>query len=112
MDSFKNKMANSPLLVRVAPFFIFLILTSLQGQFGEASRFWFYLAKTILGPLMLWAIWPRVTEMRWRISIEAIVVGLAIFAIWVGLDGLYPRIGKMDVGWNPHQQFGNGSTLA
>jgi CAAX prenyl protease-like protein len=55
---------------------------------------------------------PFVEEMRWKISWEAVVVGVGVFAIWVGLDGLYPRFSELDAGWNPNKQFGEGSALA
>ena len=50
--------------------------------------------------------------MRWKISWEAVVVAMAIFALWVGLDGLYPRLSEADEGWNPFEQFGEGSAVA
>ncbi len=108
----KTKLASSPLLVRVGPFFIFLILTSLPGLLGETSRYWLYLAKTLAGAGMLWAVWPYVSEMRWKISVEAVLVGVAVFVLWVGLDNFYPKLGKAQLGWNPHEQFGSGSSLA
>jgi CAAX prenyl protease-like protein len=91
---------------------IFLILTALQGQFGEASRYWLYLAKTILGIGLVWMMWPIVTEMRWKLSVEAVVVGVIAFVIWVGLDPLYRKIGTAGKPWNPHVQFGEGTALA
>ncbi len=100
------------MLARVAPFVIFVGLTFCQGQFGETSRYWFYLAKTIVGVCLIWSIWPLVEEMRWKFSWEAVVVGVAVFALWVGLDGLYSKLGKAATPWNPHAQFGENATLA
>lgn len=108
----RKLFSNSPTALRVVPFAIFLVLTFLQGQFGEASRYWLYLVKTILGAAMLWAVWPSISEMRWKLSGEAVVVGIAVFAIWVGLDNFYPHLGKSGTPWNPHQQFGKDSTFA
>ncbi len=108
----RNKITNSPIALRVVPFFIFLLLTFLQGKFGEESRYWFYLAKTLAGAGMLWAVWTHVAEMRWKFSWEAVVVGIAVFALWVGLDNFYPKFGKAGTPWNPHEQFGIGSSLA
>ena len=51
-------------------------------------------------------------EMRWAISWEAVLVGVAIFALWIGLDGLYPRLAKPDGGADPFGQFGAGAPLA
>ena len=100
------------MLVRVVPFVLFLGITALQGQLGEASRYWLYLSKTIVGIGLIWMMRPFVTEMRWAFSWEAVVVGVAVFVMWVGLDGFYPKLGKAAGGWNPHAQFGHGSALA
>jgi len=94
------------------PFLVFAVLTYFQGKFGEESRYWLYLVKTFLGAAMLCAVWPFVAEMRWKISWEAVVVGIAVFAIWIGLDEIYPTLGGAGKEWNPRAQFGNGSALA
>ena len=107
-----NKLANSPAAVRVVPFFIFLLLTFLQGKFGEESRYWFYLAKTLVGAAMIWAVRSYIAEIDWNFSGGAVVVGITIFALWVGLDSLYPHLGKGADPWNPFQQFGSDSSLA
>jgi hypothetical protein len=108
----RKKFAGSPDYARVAPFAVFVVLTTMQGQLGEDSRYWLYLVKTLVGAWLIWEMRPFVEEMRWRISWEAVVVGVAVFAVWVGLDGLYPRLGELDAGWNPNKQFGEGSALA
>lgn len=105
-------MAASPALARVLPFAIFLALTLCQEHIGEAGRYWFYLAKTVVGAWLIWLMRPFVTEMRWQISWEAIGVGVAVFGLWVGLDDFYPKPGKTGPDWNPHPQFGEGSALA
>ena len=71
-------MKESPALARVAPFVIFLILTSLQGHWGEPSRYWLYLAKTVVGIGLIWLMRPAVSEMRWAFSWEAVAVGVAV----------------------------------
>jgi hypothetical protein len=108
-----NKIfAGSPAAARVAPFLIFLALTVCQGEFGEESRYWFYLVKTLVGAWLVWEMRPLVLEMRWAFSWEAVVVGVAIFAVWVGLDRFYPHLMKSGAVWNPLAQFGGNSTLA
>ncbi|MDB6068743.1 MAG: amino terminal protease family protein [Pedosphaera sp.] len=131
-----KRFQTSPALARVLPFVIFLALTVCQGQFGEASRYWFYLAKTVIGAWLVWSMRPVVVEMRWAFSREAVAVGVAVFAVWVGLDGYYPSLDQLiqnylcpllkSVGlaswcpkpaqaallWNPHLQFGAGSAMA
>jgi uncharacterized protein len=112
MNFLRRKWGTSPALARVAPFVIFLVLTFCQGQFGEASRYWFYLGKTVVGAWLIWEIRPLVSEMRWVLSWEAVVVGVAVFAAWVGLNDFYPKFGKTGAVWNPHVLFGDDSALA
>jgi membrane protease YdiL (CAAX protease family) len=131
-----KKMQESAVLARVAPFAVFLVLTALQGHWGEGLRYWVYLAKTIVGVALIWMMRPVVAEMRWAFSWEAVVVGVAVFVIWVGLDGWYPSLDELmrkylcpllkSIGleswcpqpaanklpWNPNAQFGQGSALA
>jgi CAAX prenyl protease-like protein len=107
------------------PFVVFLLLTYAQGKFGEESRYWFYLAKTLVGAWMLFEMRPFVAEMRAAFSWEAVVVGIGVCVIWVGLDGFYPKLSELSakVGlskspttpalpWNPHAQFGHATALA
>jgi uncharacterized protein len=135
VDSLTKRLSSSAVLSRVAPFAIFLGLTACQGQLGEASRYWFYLAKTLVGAWLVWSAWPVVTEMRWAMSWEAVAAGVGVFVIWVGLDPFYPSLSQIAqaylwpilkaIGlgnwcrapgstppWNPGQQYGQGSALA
>ncbi len=103
----------------MAPFILFLILTSGQGQFGDSSAFWLYLIKSVVGIGLIAWMWPRVKEMRWNFSWEAIAVGILVYALWVGLDPYFPHLsdfgggGKEDAFvWNPHALFGQGTALA
>lgn len=90
LSSIYAALQRAPMLVRVAPFLIFVGLTGLQGRFGEESRFWLYFAKTFAGAGMVWAVWPLVREMRWAFGWDAVAAGVAIFALWAGMDGYYP----------------------
>jgi len=112
MSFLRKKFESSPEYARIAPFAVFVILTALQGEPNSANSFWLYFVKTLVGAWLLWLARPYIEEMRWKISWEAVVVGVAVFAIWVGLDGYYPRFSKLGDGWNPHKVFGAGSGLA
>ena len=112
MNFLRRKFAGSPEYARVAPFLIFVALTALQGKLGEDSRYWLYLLKTVVGAWLICEMRPYVEEMRWRISWEAVVVGVGVFALWVGLDNHYPRLGAADATWRPDQQYGQGSVIA
>lgn len=112
-------------LSRVLPFAVFLGLTACQGLLGEASRYWIYLAKTLVGLSLLWMAWEFLPECRWTVSVEAIAVGILVCVVWVGLDPYIPsqqelmvRFGLSkpkptpELPWNPHVFFGQGSALA
>jgi len=118
-------LSMSPAIARVAPFLVFLALTFCQGQFGAASAYWFYFAKTLVGAWLIWEMRPFVAEMRWAVSWEAVAVGIGIFVIWVGISGewttqnsLWAKLGILHPPaspprpWNPNEQFGDGSALA
>lgn len=61
---------------------------------------------------------PVITEFRWAFSWEAVVVGIVVCAMWIGIDGWYCHIGAKESVqfasqfWNPMRQFGEGSILA
>ncbi len=112
MNSFAKSIQASPALARALPFFIFAGLTSLQGVFGDESRYWIYLLKTCAGIGLLWWVRPWVSEMKWAFSWEAVAVGVGVFILWVGLDGFYPKLGSAGAVWNPQAAFGDHSGLA
>lgn len=120
-------LTRSPVAARVAPFAVFLLLTGLQDRFGEAGRYWVYLAKTLVGAWMLWTLRSHIPEMRWKWTGPAVAAGVLVFAVWVGLEGYYPKLSAMlsrlglggdraagegAGGWNPHACFGQDSVLA
>jgi uncharacterized protein len=113
--------STSPAIVRVVPFVIFVLLTSGQGQLGVASAYWLYLIKTLVGLWLIFEMRPFVAEMRWAFSWEAVVVGVAVFAVWVGINGewttqhsLWVKLGLLHPSakpafvWNPEAQFDPG----
>ena len=121
MNWLRAQLTRTPLAARVVPFVVFVVLTSTQDLFGPAGRYWCYLARTLVGAAMLAAIWPAVQELRWKLSWEAILVGVAVFVMWAGLDDLLVRLGfshsypKWSPGggpWNPPGHFGPGAGLA
>lgn len=126
MNFLRTKFTTSPATARVAPFVIFLVLTGCQGWFGEAGRYWFYLAKTVAGAWLVWEMRPLVSEMRWTFSWEAVAIGIAVVVVWIGLDPYYPRLSELtskigltkarsaaeQIPWNPALEFGKGTVLA
>jgi len=112
MNFLRQKLASAPEYPRIAPFAVYAVLGALQGESGTASHYWVYVLKTLIAAWVLWEARPLLEELHLKFSWEALVVGMAIFVIWVGLDGLYPRLCDPGAGSNPHTQFGQGSALA
>src|SRR5437868_10672300 len=108
MTFLRARFQSSPEYPRVAPFAIFVVLTVMQGWFGEDSKYWFYVVKTLVGAWLVWEMRPFVQEMRWAISWEAVVVGVAVCVMWVGIDDLYPKFSKPGPVWNPFPRFSPG----
>jgi len=128
MNTLRKQLAASPLAARVVPFLVFATFTIGQGKFGDSSRYWLYFIKTLVGVWLIWLVRPLVTEMKWKFSWASVVVGIAVFAIWVGLDQFYPPfdrllsyvgLAKAGAGaesaldlWNPLVHYGQSSALA
>jgi hypothetical protein len=111
MQFLRQKFASSPEFARIFPFAVFLALTSCQGQLGPASVYWIYLLKTLVGAWLIWEARPFITEMRWAFSWEAVLVGVGVAVVWVGIDGLYPRMTKPESSWHPEQHFGTAGWI-
>ena len=99
-------------IVRIVPFAVFAALTLTQGRFGETGAYWIYALKTLIGAWLIWLTRAHVKEMRWNFSLEAVVAGVTVFLVWIGLDGLYPMFGARTAAFNPLKYYGEGSALA
>jgi len=109
---FLTKIFNNPVYARVVPFIIFVALTALQGKLGPSSAYWIYLIKTLIGVWLIFEMRPHVMEMRWAISWEAIVIGILVVIMWVGIDPYYHHFIKSASTGNPSDAFGKNSALA
>ena len=111
-----SNITSSPTLVRVVPFAIFIVLTHFQNHSGESGRYWYYLAKTVVGAGIFFVVWKHIQELEWKFSWEALVVGVGVFAMWVGIDSLhlpnFLHVRSSEPAWNPNKAFGEGSALA
>lgn len=111
--SWRQKIAENPALARALPFVVFLLLTFVQGKIGEEGRYWIYFLKTIVGAWLLWEVRSLVTEMKWAISWEAVLAGIGVFALWVGLDQLaFTHWERKGATWNPFVAFENAPAMA
>lgn len=117
MNLLRKKLQASPEYARIMPLFVFVAITAAGGMMGGDWKFWMYALKVLVGAWLVWEMRPFVTEMRWAFSWEAVVVGVTIFAIWVGFDPYYPKNNLIfkdteESIWNPFERFGGGSPVA
>ena len=110
--SLVEKLRSTPTIARVAPFFVFVAIMATQSFFDESAKYWLYVVRSLVAIWVIWAIKPVVPELRWSFSIEAVLVGIGVIAIWIFADPLYGKFVDVKSHWNPHQQFGQGSILA
>jgi CAAX prenyl protease-like protein len=89
-------------------------MAALREQFHGPLRYWLYVAEMGVGLWCVWEMRSLVPEIRWAVSWEAVVVGILVCVIWVGLDPYYPKsdlLVQPGPPWNPFEQFGKGSAL-
>lgn len=114
MEFLRKQLATSPAHARVVPYVIILGLTVLQDSQEGPLRYWLYLGKMLVGAWCIWEMRSLVPEIRWAFSWEAVVVGILVCVIWVGLDPYYAKneaLFKIGEPWNPIKEFGRGSAL-
>src|SRR4051794_4256075 len=93
MNLLSDRLKSSPIAVRVVPFAVFLALTAAQTSFGESGRYWFYFLKTVAGAWMIWELRPLIPEMKWAFSVPAVLAGIFVFVMWVGLQDFLRVVG-------------------
>ena len=128
-----RQLLRSPGQARALPYILFVLPITVGGWL-ELDAYWIYVSRTVLGAGLIWAMWPLVTEMRFELSWEAVVIGVAVFVMWVVIDPTYPHMsllldaignlarevglgflpgaGATPLTWNPFAYVGQTSTLA
>lgn len=121
MTFLETHLRRSAIGARTIPFVVFVVLTFAQGHVPSPGQYWLYLAKVLVGGALLWYARPALPELRWNFSLSAIGTGVAVFALWIGLDplleslglrGSYPKLNLGGAPWNPPATFGDGSPAA
>jgi CAAX prenyl protease-like protein len=114
MKFLRDLIRASPIHARVVPYIIILVLTFVQDGFAGNARYWLYLVKMLAGIWCIREMRGLVPEIRWAFSWEAVVAGIGVCVIWIGLDPYYPKIEflfKAGNPWNPFKQFGAASAM-
>ena len=89
------------ILIYIAPFALFALLTYLPEVTGISQAI-AYPVKTVAVGLLLILLWKTFKpEIKPVLDWVAILAGIAVFVLWVGMDSLYPLLGE-PAGFNPY----------
>ncbi len=81
-----------PSLPYIAPFLLFLVLTTVQTRVPGGIGLGYPL-KTVAVGAALFALRPWFPKMPLRAGWTAIAVGVSVWVIWILPEGLYPLLG-------------------
>ncbi len=99
-------MIRSPWLPYAAPLAVFILLTSLESTFPRSAYPWVYAGKILLvtvAAALAREVW-RDLRFKARDLLPAILVGVGVCVLWVGLDRWpgYPHLGTRQA-FNPFE---------
>ncbi len=89
------------------PFAIYLVMGDLTrvilpGAFEEYHSYITYCLRTAVVGYILIRYRSLYTELtRWRLDGTSVLIGVAVFLLWVGLEGLYPVFSSADAHYDP-----------
>jgi uncharacterized protein len=86
----------------VLPFAVFMLLLGAQKQLAALGR-WDFPVRVIVLAAVIWVFSRRVLSLRITHWVGSIALGVAVFALWVGPDLLFP-------GYRNHWLFQNALT--
>ncbi len=78
-----------PSLPYVLPFAVFVLFLGIQ-QYSPLSPAIDYPLRVVILTAVLWAISRHVIQLRSSRPLETVILGVAVFVIWVGPDILFP----------------------
>lgn len=99
-----------PWLPYVAPFALFCALTLVQ-QWVPGSVLWVYPAKTVLTGASIVALTQWLKAPGEPFAFAAVGAGIAVLAVWVLSDGLYPPLGTATV-FDPYRELRGSQAYA
>lgn len=82
-----SEAASNPTAIFLMPFLVLLAAAMISGL-GTDTFEWLYPLRVVALVAVLWHFRHGYRELDWRVGPTAIVLGLVVFAVWVGLDPL------------------------
>jgi exosortase E/protease (VPEID-CTERM system) len=96
----------NPTTAYLAPFLAIVATAMITGALS-ASFEWLYPLRVVAGGITFWAFRKTYEDLKWRLSWFAILLGIVVAAIWVGLspvaahasDGWPAALHRIPLGW-------------
>jgi len=106
-----------PLLARVIPFVLFMVLLAIRGQVPEDGSWgidprWVYGITVLIVGASLAYFWRDYEELRHGASprlpglLLAVAIGLVVFVLWINLDQPWMTLGEPAAGFKPVDEAG------
>ncbi|QOV92148.1 CAAX prenyl protease-related protein [Humisphaera borealis] len=97
-------------LAYILPFFAFILLTSLAGQFPDAYPVFYAIKAVVAAGLLVW-LWPLFTKIKWDywwLGVIAGVIGIFQWVpmqLWLQANFAFFRPPPPDTVFNPYQKI-------
>jgi hypothetical protein len=100
MSGAVSAIRTNPYTSHIAPFFLFGLFTYLLPLMPIPDAFLYPLKTVLVGGALVFFWSSYKGEIRFSLDWPAIFGGIAVFLLWIGLEGLYPQVGT-PTGFNP-----------
>jgi exosortase E/protease (VPEID-CTERM system) len=80
-----NSVGHDPTIASLMPFLVILAAAMLSRAVSDGFE-WFYPLRFFAAAATLWYFRTKYAELDWKFSWVSVVCGVAVFAIWLGLD--------------------------
>ena len=77
----------------VLPFLAYVLISPFLNLFFK-DIYLNYTSKTLITGLLLLYYFKQYKEIKFKFDFLAVVLGVVIFIVWVGLEGMYPALGS------------------
>ena len=101
------------ILPYILPFVLFALFTYFGPIFSLSPGLVYPINTIAVAGCLAWFWRIFKSEFKFQINWSTIVVGIVVFLIWIGLEGLYPQIGTSTLAESSeYNVYGNASFLA
>ena len=86
----------------IIPFLLFAVVTLLGPKLGLGLGMVYTLKTVLVGACLIVFLPKWKSEIRFTLDLPAIIAGVIVFGIWIGMENVVPHMGEAK-GFNPHE---------